>query len=106
MSYLKNHLTGKTAVILYKRYWTTVQPIRKCLCMIRFEVDGWSSVVHGVGKQRYIAGSRALQAYVAFCETYGLVYLDPDGSLMEYDGDYPDYGTTDEAYAEGYQGKR
>lgn len=73
MNTLLDSLAGRDGYILWKRYWAVARGDGKFefFCLLRFVVDGWSSVILRSSSSRHLAGSSALRAYVEFASRVG-----------------------------------
>lgn len=105
MSLLKDSLSGKSSTIVYRRYLTHPSKPKQHMALLRFEIDGWSSVFFALGRTRYLAGARALQKYTDFCRAHEVSYLEDDAHLRQAVEGEPDYSINDDSYAEEYTDK-
>ena len=105
MSLLKESLSGKYSTIVYRRYLTHPTIPNQHMALIRFEIDGWSSVFFALGRTRYLAGARALQKYSDFCRSHDVTYLEDGAYFQEGVEGEPDYCISDDAYADPYTDK-
>lgn len=74
MSSLLHHLNKQASFILWKRYEAYTNDKGKVIwmCLLRFTVVGYSSVVIGKGKTQYLAGARAMSNYRTFADSVGM----------------------------------
>lgn len=74
MSTLLFWLSGEPAYILWKQYrvFSDAKGNTIHICLLRFVVNGYTSVVFGRGKSQYLASSKALHEYHVFAERIGM----------------------------------